>query len=396
MAKPPSGERTAAERIADALKHSAEKYPLGTLPLPVQEVEAIRVHIEWWASQQKELDDRTLSDHCDELVEAVVKQTRDEPVVRPDPIDGVAEGPVEGVLGEYLNEGKDYLFLAGATAIDHISRLFADGAEAILRSATDKTAKAEALRALSGSVRRGLYHDYPEEIRNFSRTSDQEAVEKAVDGLVAPVLARLLLKYEALLESQAVAGLPVHEASAAWALPDVGTQFTTAPPEITEQPSPKGVTPTGGEPLTIKPEHLDATTAAPGVAPDEPDRPSGQPLAVRPGDLARSATPPASAVGQAVAPEEPQGGPTTALRGPAEQTAPPQLERKEAIAAYKRECKAAGLKIADQDIARAACSTWNTRDPVVKWKAGKERPGDDERIRRVFRDKPHLKKATNQ
>jgi len=209
--KPPTGERTPVECIADALERSTEKYPLkyplGTLPLPVEELEAIRVHLEWWASQQKELDNSTLGEYSDALVETVAKQIGEE---LQDPIDSIANGPVDGALGEYLKEGKDSLFLATSTAIAQSSRQFAAGAEAIHRSATDKTAKAEALRALAGSIRRGLYHDYPEEIR-FYRTSDQEAEAKAVDGLVAPVLARLLLKQEALLESQA--------------------QFTVDPPE---------------------------------------------------------------------------------------------------------------------------------------------------------------------
>ena len=66
------------------------------------------------------------------------------------------------------------------------------------------------------------------------------------------------------------------------------------------------------------------------------------------------------------------------------------VERSNTIDAYKRECKAAGIGVTDEAVAKAARRSWNTRDPVTKWKAGKERPGDDAQIRRVFRDKPHL------
>jgi len=31
---------------------------------------------------------------------------------------------------------------------------------------------------------------------------------------------------------------------------------------------------------------------------------------------------------------------------------------------------------------------WNTRDPIMKWKLGKDRPGDDEQIRSAMRKGP--------
>lgn len=66
-------------------------------------------------------------------------------------------------------------------------------------------------------------------------------------------------------------------------------------------------------------------------------------------------------------------------------------ERKAVVDHYKSECRAARVKVTDSQIAKAANNRWNTRDPISKWKAGKDRPGDDQRIRRVFRDKPHIK-----
>jgi hypothetical protein len=68
-------------------------------------------------------------------------------------------------------------------------------------------------------------------------------------------------------------------------------------------------------------------------------------------------------------------------------------ERKRVFAAYKDECKAAGVNLTEGVLAKAAQNSWNTRDPVSKWKQGKDRPGDDDKIRRVLREKPHLNTA---
>jgi hypothetical protein len=61
-----------------------------------------------------------------------------------------------------------------------------------------------------------------------------------------------------------------------------------------------------------------------------------------------------------------------------------------AIVQYKRECKDVGVKVTDEDIARAANPKWNERSPVVKCKAGRGRPGDDRLIWKVLERKPHL------
>ena len=60
----------------------------------------------------------------------------------------------------------------------------------------------------------------------------------------------------------------------------------------------------------------------------------------------------------------------------------PDLDgRKTAYAQYKRACKDAGVKMTEEKLAKLANRRWNTRDPIMKWKSGKDRPGDDERIR---------------
>jgi len=63
-------------------------------------------------------------------------------------------------------------------------------------------------------------------------------------------------------------------------------------------------------------------------------------------------------------------------------------ERKDAYAAYKRKCKKAGVKMNEQKLAQLASKGWNTRDPVMKWKEGKDRPGDDALIRRAMQNVP--------
>lgn len=239
MAKTPTGKR-----IATALKRSAEKYRLGThlgsLSLPVQELESIQHRLEWNVQQGK-LDDTVIEFACDALVKDVVSQIDAEPTAPPDPLEDVPEGPIEGMPGEYLKAGEDGLFLAAVVAIDYASQQFCDGAEAILTRPIDKAAKAGALRMLAGSVARGLHHDYPEEIRKLYRSSAQEEVREAVEKNVAPVLTRLVSKYEALLEPQAVK-TPTTDAA------DTGsTDATSAAPEsqratIVENPVPSMAT----------------------------------------------------------------------------------------------------------------------------------------------------------
>ena len=68
--------------------------------------------------------------------------------------------------------------------------------------------------------------------------------------------------------------------------------------------------------------------------------------------------------------------------------APALDERRAAYDAYKRKCKKAGLKMTEKELARLANPAWNTRDPVTKWKQGKDRPGDDRRIRRAMEKVP--------
>jgi len=62
--------------------------------------------------------------------------------------------------------------------------------------------------------------------------------------------------------------------------------------------------------------------------------------------------------------------------------------RKAAYDQYKRACEDAGVKMTEKKLAKLAHPRWNTRDPIVKWKSGKDRPGDDERIRGVISKGP--------
>ena len=68
--------------------------------------------------------------------------------------------------------------------------------------------------------------------------------------------------------------------------------------------------------------------------------------------------------------------------------APALDERRAAYDAYKRKCKKAGLKMTEKELARLANPAWNTRDPVMKWKEGKDRSGDDRLIRRAMEKVP--------
>lgn len=69
------------------------------------------------------------------------------------------------------------------------------------------------------------------------------------------------------------------------------------------------------------------------------------------------------------------------------------IERKALIAAYKSEGAKRGILITDLMIARAASQSWHDRTPVQRWKQGDKRctEADDARIRKVLREKPHLK-----
>jgi hypothetical protein len=62
--------------------------------------------------------------------------------------------------------------------------------------------------------------------------------------------------------------------------------------------------------------------------------------------------------------------------------------RKTAYDQYKRACRDAGVTMTEEKLAKLANRRWNTRDPIMKWKSGKDRPGDDERIRKVIAKGP--------
>jgi len=69
-----------------------------------------------------------------------------------------------------------------------------------------------------------------------------------------------------------------------------------------------------------------------------------------------------------------------------------KAERKAARDAYKAECKAAGVKVTDEMIARAG--RWTSRTQIQKWLACDPRydGAPDQLIRGVFSKKPHLPK----
>jgi hypothetical protein len=72
-----------------------------------------------------------------------------------------------------------------------------------------------------------------------------------------------------------------------------------------------------------------------------------------------------------------------------------KAERKALRDAYKAECKAAGVKVTDEMIGRAANSDWKDgRTAVQKWVACDQRyDGEADRlIRRVLTEKPHLRR----
>lgn len=68
-------------------------------------------------------------------------------------------------------------------------------------------------------------------------------------------------------------------------------------------------------------------------------------------------------------------------------------ERKALLAAYKSEGTKRGILITDLMIAQAASQSWHDRTPVQRWKQSDARctQADDARIRKVLKDKPHLK-----
>jgi len=69
------------------------------------------------------------------------------------------------------------------------------------------------------------------------------------------------------------------------------------------------------------------------------------------------------------------------------------VERKAVLEAYKNEGRAKKIKITDKMVAEAASRTWHDRTPVQRWKRNDPRctPADDAKIRRVLREKPHLR-----
>jgi len=64
-------------------------------------------------------------------------------------------------------------------------------------------------------------------------------------------------------------------------------------------------------------------------------------------------------------------------------------DRDAAYAQYKRTCMETGVKMTEEKLAKLVPNRkWNTRDPIMKWKLGKDRPGDDEQIRSAMRKGP--------
>jgi hypothetical protein len=71
-----------------------------------------------------------------------------------------------------------------------------------------------------------------------------------------------------------------------------------------------------------------------------------------------------------------------------------KTERKKLRDDYKGECKSAGVRVTDEEIARAANQRWTSRTNVQKWLScdPKYDGAPDRLIRQVFRNKPHLTK----
>lgn len=70
-----------------------------------------------------------------------------------------------------------------------------------------------------------------------------------------------------------------------------------------------------------------------------------------------------------------------------------KAERKALRDGYRVECKRAGVRLTDEMIAQAASPRWHSRSQIQKWlKCDPEYDGEPDRlIRKVFRDKPHLR-----
>jgi len=69
-------------------------------------------------------------------------------------------------------------------------------------------------------------------------------------------------------------------------------------------------------------------------------------------------------------------------------------ERRASLNSYKRLVRETnGKSVTDKMIAEAANPNWHDRTPVVRWKANDPRStwADDQKIRRVLEEKPHLK-----
>jgi hypothetical protein len=71
------------------------------------------------------------------------------------------------------------------------------------------------------------------------------------------------------------------------------------------------------------------------------------------------------------------------------QSPPPDTsERKATYGAYANACKRVGVKMTESRLSNLAKGNWNNRWPVAKWKACKDRPGDDALIRAAIRKGP--------
>jgi hypothetical protein len=79
---------------------------------------------------------------------------------------------------------------------------------------------------------------------------------------------------------------------------------------------------------------------------------------------------------QSVAPDE--------IRSPP----PDASERRAAYGAYANACKRAGVKMTESRLSNLAKENWTSRWPVAKWKACKDRPGDDALIRAAIKKGP--------
>jgi hypothetical protein len=105
-------------------------------------------------------------------------------------------------------------------------------------------------------------------------------------------------------------------------------------------------------------------------------------------------------IAQQVNPEGPIDGPQASTeskpdafaesRAPNENKSPSSdtSERKTIYSDYARDCKRASVKMTERILATLVNPNWQTRDPIAKWKQGKDRPGDDAKIRAVIKKGP--------